>query len=299
MTSVSVTSRSSQGKLFSAASLVRGLGVCSAGFFLLTAAWVLIRRLGGALQEPLSPPVLLLLGGLLGLVLAATFLLERGTRLRVCSAASGRWPVSRVLSTLAAVTLGAAISLPQGSVAALCGFWLLVLVGAVTAWFSVHRSVRRQAARTGSQWNDQTPRQGDATIPAGDAGGVGATGWDGDEEADEEGDSEQQLLPEHVLQRITRARDERGAELIFGTLRCAFVTGQRQQSIHLAFCPPLVALAHFVVDQVDGPAVQLRTVVAQTFGVSLEVKLGSPSRVPVEVQIQFYAFEKSPDGAGA
>jgi hypothetical protein len=108
---------------------------------------------------------------------------------------------------------------------------------------------------------------------------------------------ESDVLPPGVSQRVTRARDEHGEEVVFGLVRCEFAPGERQQNVHIAFCPPLHRVPHLSTDQIDGPAVKIKTSLVETFGAGLEVKLVSPSSQPASVQIQFYACEKPMDGA--
>jgi hypothetical protein len=266
----------------------------AAVLLLMTAGWLLVRRVGGALQEPLSGSAQVLLGGLLSSMLLAAGHIERRTAAGTCPGWDS-WPLlARVLLSVAALMLGAAVTLPGSSVPASSAFWLLILAGAVPAWLRFALSPRFKLRELEQEPCDAVARScgsRDAILP-----------WDVDGcssaecEADEDEDSEQQLLPDDVLQRVVRARDQGGSEIVYGTVRCGFVDGQRQQNIHLAFCPPLQTLAHFATDQVSGPAVQIKTVVAETFGVGLEAKLTSPSKGPTEVQIQFFAFERPPGG---
>jgi hypothetical protein len=295
MTSPSVSSpaRATEWGRFTTFRLIRIVVTFTAVLLLLTAGWLLVRRVGGALQEPLSGSAQVLLGGLLSSMLLAAGHIERRIAADTC-AGWDSWPLlARVLLSVAALMLGAAVTLPGSSVLASSAFWLLILAGAVPAWLRFALSPRFER-------RELEPEPGDAVaLSCGSRDAV--LPWDVDRcasaecEADEEEDSEQ-LLPDDVLQRVVRARDQGGSEIVYGTVRCRFVDGQRQQSIHLAFCPPLQTLAHFATDQVFGPAVQIKTVVAETFGVGLEAKLTSPSKGPTEVQIQFFAFERPPGG---
>lgn len=182
----------------------------------------------------------------------------------------------------------------QVSATVMFGFWLVALAGTMAAWFPRLRWSPADGGRRVDTNSKAADRLG--LFPAdavGTAAGDPGVDYESDREVADTEESEQ-LLPEHVSQRIVRARDERGAEVVFGTVRCRFSPGQRQQSIHLAFCPPLPRLAQLETDQVAGPSVQIKTVTAETFGAGLEVKLAASSKVPTEVQIQFFAFEKSP-----
>jgi hypothetical protein len=280
--------------MFSTARLIRVVVMFAAVLLLMTAGWLLVRRVGGALQEPLSGAAQVLLGSLLSSMLLAAGPIERRT---AAGTSPGRdsWPLlACMLISMAAVMLGAAITLPGSSVLASSAFWLLILAGAVPAWLRfalLPRFERRDLEQEPCDAVARLSGSREAVLPWDVEGCASA-----ECEVDEDEDSEQQLLPDDVLQRVVRARDQGGSEIVYGTVRCRFVDGQRQQSIHLAFCPPLQTLAHFATDQVSGPTVQIKTVVAETFGVGIEAKLTSPSKGPTEVQIQFFAFERPPGG---
>ena len=84
--------------------------------------------------------------------------------------------------------------------------------------------------------------------------------------------------------------------MIYGIIRCDFVPGQRQQNVHIAFCPPLQRAPQLSLDQVDGPTARLRPAVVEPFGAGVEVKLKAASSAPASVQIQFYACEDRRSG---
>lgn len=297
MTSASASSpaRPVELGLLPAARLVRVAVVFTAGLLLLTAAWLLVRRLGGALHEPLSGSALLLLGALLGSTLAAAGLIER----RIVPGPGFGWilglPVSRSLLTGAALMLGIAVSLPSSPAATLIVFWAFVLAGTVSAWSLIRLVPWRARGTTRSEEvriaGIEVQGPSGRTVPGSDS----EHRFPAFAESDEESEAEETLLPDDVSQRVVRARDERGAEIVYGTVRCDFVAGQRQQSVHIAFCPPLRAIASLTTDQVAGPPVQIKPVLVETYGAGLEVKLASPSKGPTQVQIQFFAFERPAD----
>ena len=84
--------------------------------------------------------------------------------------------------------------------------------------------------------------------------------------------------------------------MIFGIVRCDFAPGQRQQNVHIAFCPPMQRKPQLSMDQVDGPTARLRPSIVEAFGAGVEVKLKTASTGPSSVQIQFYACEVLPHG---
>ncbi len=295
MTSASASSpaRPVESGLLPAARLVRVAVVFSAGLLLFTAAWIFIRRFGGASLEPLSSSALLLLGTLLGSMLAATGLIERRTDPGSEFGWISRWPVSRCLLTAAAWMLAIAVSLPGSPASVLIVFWACVLAGTWRAWSPIRLVpwiVRRSSRHAETGRIDGPEPAANQSLSGLDAECRLPAFSESDEEPEEE-----TLLPDDVSQRVVRARDERGAEMVYGTVRCDFLAGQRQQNVHIAFCPPLRAIASLTTDQVAGPAVQIKPVLVETFGAGLEVKLAAPSKGPTQVQIQFFAFEKPAD----
>jgi hypothetical protein len=294
----STPTRSAQWGFFSIARLLRTVVVFLAVLLLAIASLLLVRRVTGALEAPLPGFCLTILGALLGALIAAAGWIEGGFGTPQVDSGIDflrRWPFARILLSVAILITGVAVSLPEASVMALFGFWILASVGAIAAWCRLPQEARADPCRLFEATKAVGASFGSsAADPPGLAAGCTGVDCDGDEEGEEDTESEQ-LLPEHISQRVVRARDERDAEVVFGTVRCSFAPGQRQQSIHLAFCPPLQKLGQLATDQVAGPAVQIKTVTAETFGVGLEAKLASPSKEPTEVQIQFFAFEKSPD----
>ncbi|MCH5376296.1 MAG: hypothetical protein JJ992_20185 [Planctomycetes bacterium] len=267
--------------------LLRVLVLFATSTLMLTACWLLIRRFRGALQEPLSPAGLLLLGAVLAAALSASRFLRRGLTDRHTRPGQASAFVSQVIMTLAALISGISVSLPNTPVVTLVAFWALVAGSVLIAWAPVGRVRRTQEQGNRLDAGCSDRRSGALEVVDGiDRGGENAS------EFDERADSDDAFLPDGVSQRIVRARDERGAEVVYGTVRCEFAVGQRQQNVHIAFCPPLRSIAEFTADQVSGSAVQVKAVMVEIFGVGLEVKLASPSKEQAEVQIQFFAFEK-------
>ena len=256
------------GSLESPAALLAGYVLWWGGMLLLAVSiWLAVRRFQGSFSRPPGIGLTLLVGTMLGSALAAT----AGWTRRVPRG-------SRVLPaclTLSGLLLGAAVWVPEASPAASFTLWLLVAGGA--GW-SFYRHERVEKKR---------PLCDEAQMPL----GALPASYEDDE-------SEEGLLPAEVVQRVVRARDEEGAEVIYGTVRCHFAAGQRLQSAHFAFCPPLTQVAQFTADQLAGPSVRIKTSILETFGAGLELKLATPSREATDVQIQFFVFERVPVGGG-
>jgi hypothetical protein len=262
---------------------------------LLSAAVAIVmvwRRWAGVWVHPLPTTTLLGLGLLL-LALSAAGLLgggaSRTAKPRIPTRARFVW---QVMASLAIGSLAWAVSAPGTPRATLGGFWLLVIGGELLRWLGpprvflpvCHSATTPFAASPHSPGLDSGLAQ-DAESMA-----------DGCAEDELEQDT-MDLLPPEVSQRILRARGEQGCELIHGTIQCDFRGGQRQQNVHLAFCPPLATIPDLSADQLAGPPVQIRPTLVESFGAVLELKLSSPSRQPERVQLQFYASER-PTEAG-
>ncbi len=258
------------GSLESPAALLAGYVLWMGGVLLLVVSvWLTIRRFQGAISQPPGIGFPLMAGAMLAGVFAAVGALAERTP---------RWsPVPPACVTLSGILLGAAFWGPDACPAGSGMLWLLVAGGAVWSWS------RRRIA-----WRGSPPC-------AREEMGKTAAESHHQESCDEE---EEGLLPAEVTQRMIRARDEWGSEVIYGTLRCHFAAGQRLQSAHLAFCPPLAEVAQFTVDQLVGPSARIKTSMLETFGAGLELKLAASSKEATDVQIQFFAFERLPDGGG-
>jgi hypothetical protein len=100
---------------------------------------------------------------------------------------------------------------------------------------------------------------------------------------------------DHVVQQLTRVRDDAGVETIRGTLRADLLAGQRHATLHVGFCPPLAALPEIAAEPVDGPDATVKIVQAFAHGARLDVRLEDPADEPCHVVIDFSA---SPFGRG-
>jgi hypothetical protein len=88
-----------------------------------------------------------------------------------------------------------------------------------------------------------------------------------------------QLRQEEIVQHLYRVRNEDGSELIYGTLRADFQTGQRSAVLHVGFCPPLPYLPEIEAEALPGSEARLKIVQSLAHGARLNVRLPS---TPVE-----------------
>ncbi|MCY2993874.1 MAG: hypothetical protein NTY19_39255 [Planctomycetota bacterium] len=272
--------------------LARGGVWCTAGLLVTLACVLLLRRLAGAFQQPLPAGGLIAAGlavaGLAGGIRAVGHWLTKhdhaaeSRRIDACG-----WP-----PMLAAGLLGLAVSGPASPTWALVFYWVTVCGGELAYWCP-----RVYILRHGSTRKEFSPGSNVAPAPPTDQASTASNLPTGERVAawrEEEEEGELETLPPNVFQRIIRAKAEDGGAVVYGLVRCEFAADQRQQNVHVAFCPPLAQKPHLHADQIHGPKATLKPSLIETFGACLEVRLVTPSRDPVAVQIQFYAAEQSP-----
>jgi hypothetical protein len=91
------------------------------------------------------------------------------------------------------------------------------------------------------------------------------------------------------LQRVVRVREEDGTEAIQAMLRAEFVAGQRQATLHVAFCPPLERVPVIEVETVDGAEAELKVAQAYCHGARVEVRLTEPAEEDCAVAVELFA----------
>ncbi|MCH7729663.1 MAG: hypothetical protein IH991_24800 [Planctomycetes bacterium] len=97
------------------------------------------------------------------------------------------------------------------------------------------------------------------------------------------------LFSQRASQLLTRERSEDSSECVTGMLRASFLPGQRTQSLHVAFCPPLDTVPHVVSEQIDGPAVSITVAQAESFGARFDLRLRASAQSNTEVVLEFVA----------
>lgn len=78
-------------------------------------------------------------------------------------------------------------------------------------------------------------------------------------------------------------------EELSGWLRLPFAAGQRTGSVHVAFCPPLCVTPKMEVEQIEGPAVRIKTAQLLPYGARFDLKLAVPTEESTAVLLQFSA----------
>lgn len=82
---------------------------------------------------------------------------------------------------------------------------------------------------------------------------------------------------DNIVQQLYRLQGEQGQEIIYGTVRADFVTGQRTAVVHVGFCPPLEYLPEIEAEALPGSYASIKVVQAFAHGTRLDVRLPSPA----------------------
>jgi len=92
-----------------------------------------------------------------------------------------------------------------------------------------------------------------------------------------------------VQQQVTRSIDGSNNDVLHGVMRVRFEPASRSQTVHFAFSPPLAEAPTVMAGVLEGPSATVKTVEAQTFGCSLEIRLSAKATEPCEVVFEFFA----------
>jgi hypothetical protein len=236
---------------------------------LLALAGVLIcvRRISGALSEPLPTAVFLSVGGLLSLsavVFRAAFPLAnwRGSRMALYA--------NRGVPSVVLALWAVGLSLHETSSGGLFGLWGLLVAEETWSW--------------GRLWQyESAPKEpnGVAERPSlaasqSDRSRAGAMVL-GEEDED----------IEDISQQVVRRRQPDGSETIEGWVRSEFLQGQRNGAAHIAICPPLDRVPQCFAEQMDGPAAQIKIGQVLPYGARFEIKLDTPAERATSVIVEF------------
>lgn len=92
----------------------------------------------------------------------------------------------------------------------------------------------------------------------------------------------------NVSQQLTRAR-EATTEVVYGYLRADFAAGERHQTVHVAFCPPLAQIPEVEICQVEGPEVSVKTTLVEAHGARVELRRSGGLDEAVSVLLELHA----------
>ncbi len=262
------------------------------GSGLVLGGFLLVRRLTGAIDQPVSAPGMIALAVSLLIVLVLVRLANREVV----------WPDARIavavplMTVLGAAMILASLTFPSSINGALAPAWTTLIVAELLMW-RISKAGPPHAPAAGRVSEDRVSE--DRAFPEGQAAPAGCNpgdalhrvledGSDLVNEEEEEMESESVELPPQVSRQLTRCKDEDGADTLCGMLREAFAAGERTRDIHLVFCPAFTSIPSVSVDQVDGPETRIKVAEVQSYGARLEARLTAPPSHPSDVVIEVY-----------
>jgi hypothetical protein len=241
--------------------LIAWLGIAATLWLLVVSSWLLMRWTVGAFQLPLTPLQLCLSAfGSSGLAAAV------GASLDACAwtqRASWRRLVSVVLS-ISLVALAVALCIPGSSRLGLAILWASVAMTDI--WLLL--KVLRHDARGKHELHGKL----DSPV--------------GLHPSNE--NSETDPLSDYIDQRLTCGRDDTGRPFVQGVARARMSAGERMTHLHIAFCPPFELTPEVEVEQVSGPAADVRVGLTLPQGVRFDVKRLATADPDGSVVLAFY-----------
>jgi len=240
---------------------------------LLATAAVLVgwRRLAGALVSPLEPAALLGVGALVAVAAAGVRTVWHYIP-GECKPVRLGWLVL-VVPLVSVAALGAALTMPGTAGGGLIAFWVCLFVEESWAWRPVVWRTQRGKGEGGRGIGPLTPHPSLLTPHSSPL-------------TPHPSPLAEDVLPDDVLQQLTRSRAADGTEQVQGWLRMRFASGQRTAIVHVAFCPPFEKTPELAVEQLDGPPMRIKTAQLLPYGVRLDLKLGTAAEEPLEVLLQ-------------
>jgi len=272
------------------AALVHTVVATTILMFLIVSLWLAARRWTGNLHEPLGSATLIAVGVFIA-VLASSFRLA--WRLTGTAPVPWRSPAAFlwILASLSVLLLATALSITGTPPFALLLFWCIVL-SAEGMWY---RAAWRAIVRGGGTGRPSRKTVAARERPLGETPVVPrdvmrrtapvGTAASRDPTSDEDGER----LPDDVCQQLTRTHAEQPGDTVTGLLRAHFQPGERSRSLHVAFCPPMVALPAVEVLQLTGPQTRVKAANIQSFGVRFDLRLATASPREEGVLIHFEA----------
>lgn len=118
-------------------------------------------------------------------------------------------------------------------------------------------------------------------------------------EASEAQENDEELeFPQGVMQQITRFHSADGDDVLTAALRAEFDVGERQQTLHIAFCPPFATMPEFSLHQIDGPTSTLKATRVVHHGARIDIRRQGDFSTPASVLVELTACCSSPVASG-
>lgn len=229
---------------------------------LATASLLIARRLGGALEQPLPTPLLFLV------VLLASLTAWATVRTVNITHAAG-WSVL-CMAAGSLIALGAALSLPGTSGVTLGVLWssIAATVGLLASSAILRGHTRKPRSSVQASRSFREPISTElAASPADSRSDQSSIEW----------------------QRLSRLRTASGEERLEGWVRVDCAAGQRNEVVHLAFCPPFEQTPELETKCSAGPTARCKVTQLLPYAARIEVKLDSLPDEPVSLIIALTA----------
>jgi hypothetical protein len=237
---------------------------------ILAATVIVVRRASGMLNVPLSAV------SLVGTVVVAA-IAAAGARWLIpaeLSPSMGHWTAAAMRWSPAAalIALAAGVSLPGSSPVGLVLLWSVIIAEELAVWRLLHgkRAVGFVAAprRTRVELSRMLVAEPDAleALPTRD----------------------DPSIANNVVQKLIRTQAA-GVDRIQGWLRATFEAAERNETLHVAFCPPFDEIPTLTIVQISGPDCRIKTGQLLSYGVRLELKRALAEPEQADVVIEFSA----------
>jgi hypothetical protein len=230
------------------------------------------RRLAGAFVSPPGWHSLLAAGVLLALMVCSA---------RAAWRIQSRWlapgPLDMafpVASSFLVLWLALTLTIPGTSTVAIILFWCIVAVEEFLAWGP--SAARKFPFRTSGPHDRRPVYRVDEPGTESPHASFGTI-------------AEESPPAEDVTQQLTRGPTVDGGEIMTGWLRVPFVSGQRNATVHLAFCPPFQRTPRVSIRQTEGPTARIKTVQVLPFGARFDLKLSVQMDCALNVLLEFTA----------
>lgn len=244
----------------------------------LIAAVLVWRYLVGALARDLSVPVAALVTTAAVVLAVAAYAAIRAT----CSAAvrDGRSPAI-LTGALVPPLVVALVLVPAHSIGAVAYVTVLFVFAGSVLWFIEERF--SSPAEASVRRTDGAVRQGET-------------------------DSDPQRIhpfrstpddASSLRQWLTRTQSVEGGETVEGGLKVSFARGQRQQVLHVSFCPPLPSIPEVECELLDEAPVEVRVAAAHPYGLRIEARREADSNDPLTSEIGFAATVAAAEATAA
>ena len=245
--------------------LVTAMAVTALVLFAGLAVWLMVRRLSGALSQPLSGPEMVLSA----IVIAFTALGLQREATRTQYLVHNTPYIHASIISIAAVVMLASITLPGTPALAIAIAWVVLVSAEAASWlaFANARFIRfRQFGLRRANHSEPAVADEEPQIPAG------------------------------LVQKLTRVC-EGDRESIHVLANADILEGDRRAVVHVSFCPPLASRPELTAHAMDADDVEVRLTQAESFGARVEIRAKQDQPGPRSILIEVLGSVTYPKSA--